>query len=362
MTMRVLVAGVCGIVAVASAQSPSAPGFESLPYAPRHAICYRAPTPPAIDGRLDDGAWARAPWSEPFVDIEGDRKPAPRFLTRTKLLWDADYLYIAADMEEPDVWATLTGRDSAIFQDNDFEVFIDPDGDTHNYYELEVNALGTAWDLMLVKPYRDGGPPINAWDIAGLRLGVQVRGTINRPGDHDQGWSVELALPWQVLREAAPGKRPPSAGDHWRVNFSRVEWQVERSGGRYQKITDPATKALVPENNWVWSPQGAIAMHMPERWGVVQFADAAPAAFVDDPDDRVKWALRRLYYRQRDVHDKTGRYAGDLAALDASAVTIDEVAFNPVLSATASMYEIVARGANGTMVHIAQDGRTWVTR
>ena len=86
-------------------------------------------------------------------------------------------------MEEPDVWATLTARDSVIFHDNDFEVFIDPDGDTHEYYELEVNALGTEWDLMLVQPYRDGGPPIDAWDIAGLETGVDVRGTINRPGD-----------------------------------------------------------------------------------------------------------------------------------------------------------------------------------
>jgi hypothetical protein len=74
-----------------------------------------------------------------------------------KMVWDDEYLYVAAEMEEPDIWATLTERDSVIFHDNDFEVFIDPDGDTHAYYELEVNALATAWDLMLLKPYRDGG-------------------------------------------------------------------------------------------------------------------------------------------------------------------------------------------------------------
>ena len=60
----------------------------------------------------------------------------------------------------------MTERDSVIFRDNDFEVFIDPDGDTHAYYELEINALGTVWDLLLLKPYRDGGPAINGWDIA----------------------------------------------------------------------------------------------------------------------------------------------------------------------------------------------------
>ena len=84
---------------------------------------------------------------------------------------------VAAEMDEPDVWGVLTERDSVIFHDNDFEIFIDPDGDTHAYYELEVNALGTPWDLMLITPYRDGGPAIHAWDIAGLQVGVRVRGT-----------------------------------------------------------------------------------------------------------------------------------------------------------------------------------------
>ena len=120
-----------------------------------------------------------------------------------------DYLYVGADLEEPDVWATLTTRDSVIYQENDFEIFIDPDGDTHEYYELEINALNTVWDLMLVQPYRDGGPAIDAWDIAGLKTAVHVRGTLNRPGDKDDGWSIEIAMPWKVLAEAAPGARAP---------------------------------------------------------------------------------------------------------------------------------------------------------
>lgn len=357
-----LAAALCLIV---PAQAPRAPVLESAAYAPRRSICYRAARPPAIDGTLNDEAWIRAPWSEPFVDIEGDRRPRPSFLTRMKLLWDADYLYIGADLEEPHVWAALTARDSVIFHDNDFEVFIDPDGDTHQYYELEVNALGTPWDLMLVRPYRDGGPALNAWHIAGLRVGIGVRGTINRSSDRDDGWSVELAIPWSVLREAAPGQKPPVPGDQWRMNFSRVEWQVETGDGRYTRRTDKATGALVPEHNWVWSPQGAIDMHMPERWGFVQFAGevpGSPATFVEDPNDAVKWALRRLYYRQRDARETTGRYAAELAPLDAGAVTVDGQAFRPSLSTTATGYEITAPGAAGTLVHITQDGRVWVTR
>ena len=115
---------------------------------------YRAPIralPIVVDGRLDDAGWAAAPWSPSFVDIEGSRKPAPTFETRVKLLWDSTALYIGARLEDPDLRGTLRTRDTVIFLDNDFEVFLDPDGDTHHYYELEINALGTVWDLLLVK-------------------------------------------------------------------------------------------------------------------------------------------------------------------------------------------------------------------
>ena len=69
-----------------------------------------------------------------------------------KMLWDDQYLYIAADLEEPHVWATLTAHDSVIFRDNDFEVFLNPTGDSVNYFEFEINALNTGWDLFLDKP------------------------------------------------------------------------------------------------------------------------------------------------------------------------------------------------------------------
>src|SRR5688572_5674452 len=105
---------------------------------PRGYVCYRAKGSPTIDGRLDDPAWADAPWSEPFRDIEGDPRPDPPFRTRVKMLWDDHALYLAAEMEEPHIWATLTRHDAVIFHDNDFEVFLDPDADSHLYGELEL--------------------------------------------------------------------------------------------------------------------------------------------------------------------------------------------------------------------------------
>lgn len=243
---------------------------------PRRYVAPYAVTAPVVDGRLDDGAWAAAPWTEAFVDIEGDRRPRPRLLTRVKLAWDSAALYVGAELEEPDLWGTITTRDAVIFHDNDFEVFLDPDGDGRTYFELEINALGTVWDLFLPLAYRHGGRARDGWDITGLRSAVALRGTLNDPSDRDSGWSVELAIPWADLRQPEVTTAVPRAGDRWRVNFSRVQWHLRVEGGRYAKVTDPATGRPLAEMNWVWSPQDTINMHIPERWGLVEFGRRRP--------------------------------------------------------------------------------------
>jgi hypothetical protein len=269
----------------------------SVPH-PNGYVCYQGS--PKLTGKLDDPAWQAAPWTAPFVDIEGDKKPKPTWETRVKMLWDNEFFYIGARLTEPHVWATLTEHDSVIFRDNDFEVFIDPDGDNHQYYEYEINALGTDWDLRLVKPYRDGGPALNEWEIPGLKKAVHVQGTINEPRDRDEWWGVELAFPWKVLRQYALVPSPPRAGDKWRVNFSRVQWDVEVKEGKYVKLPDR------PEHNWVWSPQHAIDMHKPEFWGYVQFSHMPPGTdeFHPDPEWDARMALMDVYNAQKRHFDE----------------------------------------------------------
>ena len=177
---------------------------------PLSYVAYRALSRIEVDGRLDEPSWQRVPWTGEFIDIEGaDEAPAPPLRTRAKMIWDDDYFYVAADIEEPQLWASVTERDDFIYHDNDFEVFIDPDGDTHEYYEYEINAFGTSWDLFLVKPYRDGGPFMSAWDIKGMKKAVQVWGTVNDPRDEDEGWTVELAFRGRFSRSAPTGRLPP---------------------------------------------------------------------------------------------------------------------------------------------------------
>jgi hypothetical protein len=218
------------LIMLSCTESPKNPDLPTMKFPdkpdPRGYVCYRTADPVTTDGLLNEKAWTDVPWTEYFVDIEGSSKPAPRLKTHAKLLWDDNNLYVAAEIEEPHVWANLRQRDTVIFFDNDFEVFIDPDGDTQAYYELEVNALATAWDLLLLRPYRDGGPAVTGWNIAGLQVGTHVDGTINNPADIDKGWTVEIRIPLTALKECSGPAGLPKAGDKWRIDFSRVECMV----------------------------------------------------------------------------------------------------------------------------------------
>lgn len=278
---------------------------------PKGYVCHKVSQPVVIDGNIEEPAWQYIPWTEYFADIEGIDKPRPWFRTQAKMAWDDEYFYVAADMEETDVWGTLTYHDAIIYIDNDFEIFIDPNSDNHHYYELEINALNTVWDLMLHKPYRDGGERDNDWSVPGLKTAVKVHGTLNDPSDRDSGWSVEFAIPWKVLSEYAEKPCPPVEGDKWRVDFSRVEYKCRVVDGVYEK--DPSHRG----ENWIWSPPGVINMHCPERWGYVMFTSKKPGTVLFYPEETepARTVLHTIYYAQRDFHRAKGRYASSLNEL-----------------------------------------------
>lgn len=245
---------------------------QTLP-TPKSYTCYRAEKAISIDGRLDERSWKKAAWTSPFVDIEGSKKPLPLQETRVKMLWDDQYLYIAAQIEEEHIWAYQEKKDQIVYLENDFEVFIDPDGDTDNYYELEINAINNTFDLFLPKPYRKGGRAQLKWDIKGLKSAVSVNGTLNDATDKDKRWFVEIAIPFGSLSTENVKPVMPADASEWRINFSRVNWQHEvDQQGRYRRKPNAETGKPIPEYNWVWSPQGIINMHYPEYWGKLVFS------------------------------------------------------------------------------------------
>lgn len=152
-----------------------------ISFEPQTYIVYRTGGSIEVDGRLDEQIWEEAVWTRNFVDIQGNQEADPEYRTRVKLLWDREYLYIGAELEEEHLWATMTERNSPLHLDNALEIFIDPDGDTHNYIEFQINGLGTIWDLYLSKPYRDGGYGLSQWNILDYKASVDLDGEINSP-------------------------------------------------------------------------------------------------------------------------------------------------------------------------------------
>ncbi|HEX3074206.1 MAG TPA: carbohydrate-binding family 9-like protein [Ignavibacteriales bacterium] len=341
--------------------------IPSIDFAPGKYVCYYTETPLLINGVLDEPAWSASEWTDNFTDIKGAAGSAPKFRTRAKMLWDDAYFYLAAELEETDIWGSLQTRDDTVYNDNAFEIFIDPDGDTHDYCEIEINSLNTIWDLLLLKPYRDKiNAGISAWDIKEFKSAIHVYGTLNKPGDKDSCWIVESAIPWKIFNELTEAPAPPKNGDQWRVDFLRVEWKPDTADGKYKKERNPLNNKICSPNYWVWSPLGLVNMHYPEMWGYVQFsghiAGRQKTEFVNKPEETAKWFLRRLYYAERIYFNENGSFTDDLLKLNIKEQEIPGFMWPPIIEHTSASFEASLKSDdNSIRVNIRNDGLFWVS-
>ncbi|GHU62138.1 hypothetical protein FACS1894123_02570 [Bacteroidia bacterium] len=357
-TVAVVVAFLLTMTFSLQAQTnPAFKSFERFFVQPKHYVAGFTSTPPVIDGNIDEKIWEQAVWTDEFRDIEGELsdRPLPYYNTRVKMLWDKDYLYIAAYLKDKHVWANLKERDQIVYHDNDFEVFIDPHNSGVRYFEYEINALNTIFDLYLGKPYRTGGDILIPWNSDNMKNAIRIMGTLNDPSDEDEGWTVEWAIPFKDM-----GVSSPKNNNIWRLGFSRVEWDTEISGGKYVKKTDSNGKNL-PENNWVWSPTGAIDMHMPERWGYIQFSEVETGKtlpeFVLPYGELQRQYLWLGFYKQREYHKKHQKYASSLGELGlTSKVTIDGSSNILTLEATSKQFTLTISDSKNAGLQINNDG------
>ena len=221
-------------------------------------------------------------------------------------------------------------------------------------------------DQLLLKPYRDNGSLVQAWDARHLLQGVAVWGSINHPTELDAGWTIELALPWRMLAECANRSVPPREGDVWRLNLSRLDWEVEENQDRngYEKIE--GAEAV----NWVWSSHGIPDMHLPERWGYVQFTTtnvgAGPVSFALPPEEPARRILRAIYDLQRQFREKHGAYTTNLDSLGLEYQVIPDFLWPPDIHVTpnqfeASLEELIDLQSDGRLNswRIRQDSKLW---
>lgn len=222
-----------------------------------HYQVQRAASPIAIDGRLDEYAWEHAAQINDFERILNDYD-AVEWSTRAKMLWDDTYLYVAFTCADGDMWAIYEQEDDKLWEEEVVEVFIDPDGDGRNYLELEVSPTNTVVDLLIHSVEPEFSSSVE-WDIAGLLTAVQTYGTVNDDSDVDQGWSVEIAIPWSAMAADVTGGQRPVPGTDWRLNLYRIE----RKAGREAKLrlnemnaAAAATRQAIDE---LWASNGVDA-------------------------------------------------------------------------------------------------------
>jgi len=328
---------------------------SSVSYSIPHYLSQKIEDTIVIDGLLDDPIWQQIAWTTDFVDIEGIDHRVPNHRTRAKICWNSDYIYIAAELQEDHIWATLTKRDDKIYLDNAFEVFIDSDGDGHNYMELQINAYNTIWDLYMRQPYGIDGSAnaISGWQANGLQHAVHVNGTINNPSDVDTSWTVELAIPQSVFGDFSSWG---TFNNLWRINLCRVDWPLDIINNAYAR---PPIDHDYPKvgNFSAWSPTGEYNTHRPDRFGYVAMGFDLSGQFKLSADEYIKTALWDLYYQVRDCLATQDADSCSLSTMTIPLVDIAEYEFDPQLAYNTVGYDLYATSSNGQDVIIINEKR-----
>ena len=115
---------------------------------------------------------------------------------------------------------------------------------------MEMNARAVLYDYFYVFPKF----LLKRVNFSGVQLASHIRGTLNQTGDRDQGWSLEVAIPWANFEELAK-KLPPEPGSFWTANLNR--WDGTEPNRRLSLWSDSGLDRPGPHN--------------PERFGKLVF-------------------------------------------------------------------------------------------
>lgn len=176
-----------------------------------------------VDGNLDEPAWKMAESLSFKLPASGDSAISK---TEGRILWDENYLYVGFKAYDQDIGGSFTRRDSPTYKEDVLETFLMPGSASKEYFNIEINTLLTPHDQYHGRPRKYPHP--SAWNCEGLRVQVQIEGTLNQPKDKDQYWQMELAIPFRsipVLEGHAP-----KAGDRWRFHLARYDYSVYLPG------------------------------------------------------------------------------------------------------------------------------------
>ncbi|MCC1484155.1 DUF5916 domain-containing protein [Winogradskyella immobilis] len=172
----------------------------------------RADVAPIIDGVLDDSVWENAEIATDFIQFQpeiGNKNPNEQ-RTEVKITYDDEAIYISAYLyDNPDLILRQFTRRDDFGQSDFFMVVLNPNNDAQNDTNFAVTSSGTQADA-LVNPTIGEDFTWNAvWDSA-----VKIV---------DDGWIVELKIPYRALRFTA--QEEPIWGLQLHRHFRRTRAQ-----------------------------------------------------------------------------------------------------------------------------------------
>lgn len=204
----------------------------------------------SIDGVLGEAAWSGAADTGPFVDVaRGGPAPPDGVRGRARVLYDDSYLYVGMQVIDAKIRGGFPAgaEDPHLWERDTTEIMIDPDGDGDNrdYYEIQISpqnlVFDSRFDAYNAPRGGPGGPFGHQEWRAALTSAVHLDGTIDDDTDRDQGYVVELKIPWTAFDKARVV--PPHPGDEWRVNFYAMQdnggtaWSPIHGQGNFHKAS-----------------------------------------------------------------------------------------------------------------------------
>lgn len=228
MDMRILLTAFA--VCAASLMSFSSSGYEA---GGTDVIAKYTSAPVILDGRLDEGAWAKAAAYSPrlpvksyFSSPESMQKNIGRQLQekgKVKLLWDDNYLYVGAEFEDSDVVQEGKEDQSHFYSTGDLiEVFIKPAKENY-YWEIYGTPDNKKTWFAFASRGRIFFPACASYIPENLKVAAAVDGTLNNWKDKDKGWSIEMAIPIKELTVYG-AKFDNSAG--WTILLARYNYSA----------------------------------------------------------------------------------------------------------------------------------------
>jgi hypothetical protein len=227
-----------------------------------------------LDGKLSEYAWENVADTGMFVNVATGKSAADSPVQGSaKLIWDETALYLGVTVKDQDLVGGFDKKqtDPHLWTKDCVEIMIDPDGDGDNkdYYEIQVNPQNLVFDSFFDgynQPRKEPDGPFGheEWSSK-LESAVQLKGTLDNSKDKDEGYVVEIKIPWASLDKAK--KLPPEPGSSWRLNLY----------------------AMHDNQGVAWSPiLGQGNFHKASRFGRVEWvtqpaATQAVAAKVDEP-------------------------------------------------------------------------------